>query len=64
MSASSMVDTKDMLSILKPLAQDGLIYADAILVSTQERYNGLILARYVDRNYMTGAINTGKIPSR
>ncbi len=29
---SSMVDAKDMLSILKPLTRDGLIYADAILV--------------------------------
>ena len=53
--ASSMVDAKDMLSILVPLRQDGLIYADAILVSTQERYNGLILARYINREFITGA---------
>ncbi|MBN2079413.1 MAG: SpoIIE family protein phosphatase [Spirochaetes bacterium] len=41
----SMVDVKDMLSILKPLGSDGLIHAEAILVSRTERYNGLVLAR-------------------
>jgi two-component system, sensor histidine kinase ChiS len=58
---SSMVDAKDMLSILEPLTQDGLIYADAILVSTRERYNGLILASYVNSEYMTVADNAGKL---
>jgi len=44
---SSMVDSQDMISMLKPLADDGLIYADAILVSSEERYNGVVLSRYI-----------------
>ena len=58
---SSKVDIKDMLSILKPLTRDGLIYADTILVSTQEKYNGLILASYSNRKFMARDINTGKL---
>jgi len=61
---SSMVDAKDMLSILKPLTRDGLIYADAILVSTREQYNGLILASYINRKLMTRSVDTGRLGAR
>jgi two-component system sensor histidine kinase ChiS len=47
---STMVDAKDMVSMLRPLTDDGLIYADAILLSSQDLYNGVILANYIDRS--------------
>ena len=40
---TSAVDIKEMLSFLKPFFSDGLIYADAILLSSDEK-NGTILA--------------------
>ncbi|OHD66856.1 MAG: hypothetical protein A2176_12365 [Spirochaetes bacterium RBG_13_51_14] len=59
--SSSMVDAKEMLSILKPLTNDGLIYADAILVSSREHYNGLILARYSNRNLSARVVETDTV---
>ena len=45
---SSRVDSKEMISILAPLGNDGLIYADAIIYSTNKKYNGIVLADYVN----------------
>ncbi len=47
---SSRIDAKELLQNLKPLKKEGLIYADAILVSSRKGYNGLILGRYADKN--------------
>lgn len=60
---SSMVDAKDMISMLRPLTDDGLIYADAILVSSQERHNGIILAYYINRNVIKRADWPDKLSS-
>ncbi len=62
----SMVDVKDMLSILKPLGRDGLIHAEAILISENERLNGLVLARYPggsgkDRPRLPDRIGAGSV---
>ncbi len=59
---SSMVDSQDMISMMKPLADDGLIYADAILVSSEEGYNGVVLSRYIDRSHIRIEGLSPKIP--
>jgi len=41
---TSSVDIKDMVSMLEPLKNDGLVYADAILLSSNPAKNGTILA--------------------
>jgi two-component system sensor histidine kinase ChiS len=43
---ATQLDTKDMIGVLKTLTNDGLIYADSILISSKEQYNGLILASF------------------
>ncbi len=60
---SSMVDSQDMISMMKPLAEDGLIYADAILVSSDEKYNGVVLSRYIDRNFIKTSGLAPRIPA-
>ncbi|OHD71653.1 MAG: hypothetical protein A2W19_02325 [Spirochaetes bacterium RBG_16_49_21] len=47
---SSRVDAKDMISMLKPLTSDGLVYADSVLVSTQKHHNGMVVARFVNND--------------
>lgn len=46
--APSRVDAGEMISALKPLAASGLLYADAVLISDNNKYNGLILASLVN----------------
>ncbi len=41
---TSRVDAKEMISILSPLRTRGLVYADAILLSSDEKLNGTVLA--------------------
>ena len=41
---TTQVDAKEMMSVMKSLKKEGLVYADAILVSSKEDYNGIILA--------------------
>ncbi len=60
----SMVDSQDMISMLKPLAEDGLIYADAILLSSDEKYNGTVLSRYVDRKFIQNSELSTVVPAR
>ncbi len=60
---SSMVDSRDMISMLKPLADDGLVYADAILVSSEEKNNGVVLSQYIDRNLLRDGAPGPKIPA-
>lgn len=43
---SIKVDAKDMIAILDTLSDDGLIYADSILLSSKKEYNGIVLARF------------------
>lgn len=46
---SSGVDIKDMASMLEPLMEGGLVYADAILLSSDPVKNGTILASLKDK---------------
>jgi two-component system, sensor histidine kinase ChiS len=41
---TTQVDAKEMMSVMKSLKKEGLVYADAILVSSKKDYNGIILA--------------------
>ncbi|PKL17499.1 MAG: hypothetical protein CVV49_10610 [Spirochaetae bacterium HGW-Spirochaetae-5] len=47
---SSSVDIKDMASMLEPLMEGGLVYADAILLSQDPEKNGIILASVKDND--------------
>lgn len=47
---ATRVDSKEMISILEPLARNGLIYADAVLLSPQKRLDGIVLASYINRD--------------
>ncbi len=47
---SSSVDIKDMTSMLEPLMEEGLVYADAILLSSDPEKNGIILASLKDES--------------
>ena len=47
---SSSVDIKDMTSMLEPLMAGGLVYADAILLSSDHEKNGIILASVKDNS--------------
>ena len=49
---SSKVDVKEMLSILDPLRDEGLIFADIINLSSDRARNGIILGRYVEKRMM------------
>jgi len=40
------IDVGEMISSLKNLTGDGLIYAEAILISSRKEYNGIILASF------------------
>ncbi len=53
---SSSVDIKEMTSMLEPLMEGGLVYADAILLSSDPGRNGTILASLRDKNF-TGYFN-------
>lgn len=48
---SSSVDIKDMASMLEPLMEGGLVYSDAILLSSDPKKNGIILASIKENNY-------------
>lgn len=48
---STQIDIREMMSVLKTLTSEGMVYADAILVSSKNEYNGLILASYKIRGY-------------
>ncbi|MBN2160562.1 MAG: SpoIIE family protein phosphatase [Spirochaetes bacterium] len=60
---SSMVDAKDMISMLAPMSDEGLIYADVILASSREQYNGRILARYIDRRVVRSSAESDTVPA-
>jgi two-component system sensor histidine kinase ChiS len=53
---SSSVDIKDMASMLEPLKDGGLVYADAILLSSDPDKNGTIMASIKD-NDSSGIFN-------
>jgi two-component system sensor histidine kinase ChiS len=42
----TQIDMKEMLKVFNTLANFGLIYADAFLISSKKEYNGLLLAEY------------------
>ncbi len=48
---SSRVDAREMISILAPLTEDGLIYADAVMLSSRPDLNGLVLANFVSPDF-------------
>lgn len=43
---STSLDAREIISIVSSLEEDGLVYADTVLLSSKEEYNGLILASY------------------
>lgn len=45
--SSSSVDVKDMIKILSTLKSEGLVYADAVLLSSNREHDGLILGSIV-----------------
>ncbi|MCU0846972.1 MAG: SpoIIE family protein phosphatase [Spirochaetes bacterium] len=49
--AAVRIDAREMISILRPLINDGLVYADAVLVSPMEANNGSVLADYSKGDY-------------
>lgn len=59
---SSKVDARETIAILDPLTRNGLVYADAILLSTRTKYNGIVLARYADPSYFQDINFTDRIP--
>ncbi|HON79263.1 MAG TPA: SpoIIE family protein phosphatase [Spirochaetota bacterium] len=52
--AASKVDSKDMISILRPLTSKGLVYADAILISSNPAIHGTVLASMCDNTFIKG----------
>jgi two-component system sensor histidine kinase ChiS len=58
---SAMVDAKDMITMLKPLTDDGLVYADAVLVSSLQANNGRILARFINTDAIRRPSTTEKL---
>ncbi|HOD13278.1 MAG TPA: SpoIIE family protein phosphatase [Spirochaetota bacterium] len=48
---TTQVDVKEMISVMKSLESEGLIYADAFLVSSKETYNGVMLASFYASGY-------------
>jgi two-component system, sensor histidine kinase ChiS len=48
---TTQVDVKEMISVMKSLENEGLVYADAVLVSSKETYNGIILASFFAKGY-------------
>src|SRR4030042_2341705 len=43
---TTQVDTKEMMAVLKTLTDEGLIYAETILISSKKEYNGIVLAHF------------------
>ncbi len=43
---TARIDAVEMIDILETLSDEGLVYADAVLVSSREEYNGLVLASF------------------
>ncbi len=43
---STRLDARETINIVSSLEQDGLVYADMVLLSSRNKYNGLILASY------------------
>ena len=61
--ATSRVDTKDLLLMLEPLRENGLVYADAVLISSDPGINGTILASIVHDDKLIRYKETpGRIP--
>ena len=42
--AATKVDSKELIAVLRPLASEGLVYADAILITSDPVLNGTVLA--------------------
>ncbi len=52
---ASRVDAGAMMRMLAPLVNDGLVYADAILLSSRKIYNGMVIASFfADARFMQG----------
>ena len=57
----SMVDARDMISMLRPLANDGLVYADAVLVSSRPALNGTILSSFSNESAVMASAPRGRL---
>ena len=53
---ASIVDNKEMISILIPLFKEGLVYADSILLSSRKDLNGIILGSVGRENIQENSI--------
>lgn len=59
---ATQIDTREMMNVLKTLASEGMIYADAILISSKDEYNGLILSSINAKRYgVPGKRHNGRI---
>jgi two-component system sensor histidine kinase ChiS len=59
---ATRVDANEMISILEPLESNGLIYADAVLFSSNKSLNGTVLASYINRDVVKQPLfNTKKL---
>jgi len=54
---ATRVDAGEFMKIMDILEEDGLVSAEAVLVSRREKYNGLILARYPEYDEKMGSKN-------
>ncbi|MBN2078218.1 MAG: SpoIIE family protein phosphatase [Spirochaetes bacterium] len=43
---TARLDAGEMIGVLETLSKEGLVYADAVLVSSREHYNGIVLASF------------------
>ncbi len=60
--SASRIDAREMIDILKPYMDKGLIYADSILLSTNPALNGTVLASIESKEVHTaGLFKHGKI---
>ena len=47
---STRVDAGEFMKMMQELTSDGLVSAEAVLLSSRSRYNGIVLARFPDGN--------------
>ena len=58
---TTQVDAREMMSVMKSLKKEGLVHADAILISSKKDYNGIILAS-MNKESFWAKNNSSRIP--
>lgn len=60
---AAKIDSKEMISILQTLREDGLVYADAILISSKKEFNGLVITGFYNLDTEKSPLyNLNRIP--